>query len=555
VGQQYSSGNTSIITSSRASGNISGDSIVGGLIGYQYSEESGDNRIADSHATGDVKGSNIHIGGLVGSQHSKKGGVNAITKSYATGNIIANTAVSVGGLVGLQDSEENGKSSITDSYATGKVDGNGWIGGLAGQQYSYGLGSISTITGSYATSNVSGDSRIGGFVGWQFSDNRGDNRIINSYSMGNVNSNNIHAGGFVGEQTGTNGGTSSIANNYAKGNIIGNTSIGGFVGLQYAVGSNSSVSITNCYATGKVDGNNWVGGFAGQQCSNQSSTATISRSYSTGNVSGNDRIGGLVGMQYFYYDAIGGTNTIANSYAIGNVSGVTNVSGLVGFQEIGNGSINNITSSYRYQLVAVNGTVIPENDPNSEPNKKHGGVMTAANLSTKATYTGNSWLFNDTAPTGPWFWDSRGFPKLNMGTENYPFPWGQVITPIITINIQPAANTTVTAGSISGNLSVSASVTQGATLAYQWYSNTTASNTGGTQISGATSASFAIPKGLTVGTYYYYCVISASGAAPVTSNVARVTVEEEDVIGCNAANYGYLVFVLFGLVPIILRKK
>jgi hypothetical protein len=65
----------------------------------------------------------------------------------------------------------------------------------------------------------------------------------------------------------------------------------------------------------------------------------------------------------------------------------------------------------------------------------------------------------------------------------------------------------------------------GAALSYQWYSNTTNINTGGTAISGATNASFAIPSTLTAGTYFYYVVVSVTGGAtPITSAVATVTV-------------------------------
>jgi len=94
-------------------------------------------------------------------------------------------------------------------------------------------------------------------------------------------------------------------------------------------------------------------------------------------------------------------------------------------------------------------------------------------------------------------------------------------TPVITITAQPQS-TSVTEGSISGSLSVTASVTENATLSYQWYDNTTNSNT---PINGATSSTYALPTTLTEGTYYYYCVVSATGGAtPVTSNVATVTV-------------------------------
>jgi formylglycine-generating enzyme required for sulfatase activity len=97
-------------------------------------------------------------------------------------------------------------------------------------------------------------------------------------------------------------------------------------------------------------------------------------------------------------------------------------------------------------------------------------------------------------------------------------------TPVITITTQPPSRT-VTAGSISENLSVSASVTQGAILSYQWFSNTTNSNVGGTAISGATSANFNIPTTLTAGTYHYFVEVRATGGATsVRSSVATVTV-------------------------------
>ncbi len=100
---------------------------------------------------------------------------------------------------------------------------------------------------------------------------------------------------------------------------------------------------------------------------------------------------------------------------------------------------------------------------------------------------------------------------------------GQVI-PVISIITQPAAATTVTEGDAAAKLDIDASVTEGASLQYQWYSNTTAQTSGGTAIAGATSKTFAIPGTLTPGTYYYYCIVSAQGAQSVTSNVATVTV-------------------------------
>jgi phi13 family phage major tail protein len=98
------------------------------------------------------------------------------------------------------------------------------------------------------------------------------------------------------------------------------------------------------------------------------------------------------------------------------------------------------------------------------------------------------------------------------------------VTPLITITTQPDALTEVTAGNITESLSVVATSNTSDPVTYQWYENTTDSPTGGTIINGETSASFDIPTDLTADTYYYYCVLSLSGASDVTTDVATVTV-------------------------------
>jgi len=109
--------------------------------------------------------------------------------------------------------------------------------------------------------------------------------------------------------------------------------------------------------------------------------------------------------------------------------------------------------------------------------------------------------------------------------------------PVITITTQPAATTTFTAGSITGSLTVAATVTEGATPGYQWYSNTSASNAGGTVEAGATGASFTIPASLAAGKYYYFCEVSATGGAvAVRSGVATVTVNPPKTFEINVAN-------------------
>lgn len=95
------------------------------------------------------------------------------------------------------------------------------------------------------------------------------------------------------------------------------------------------------------------------------------------------------------------------------------------------------------------------------------------------------------------------------------------ISPEITISAQPQ-NATVTEGSISGSLSVTAS--SSGTLTYQWYSCTDADKSNAVKVSGATSASFAIPASLEEGTYYYFAKITVDGIGKLDSNAAKVVV-------------------------------
>ncbi|MFJ7370110.1 S-layer homology domain-containing protein, partial [Lysinibacillus sp. NPDC098008] len=103
------------------------------------------------------------------------------------------------------------------------------------------------------------------------------------------------------------------------------------------------------------------------------------------------------------------------------------------------------------------------------------------------------------------------------------------------IGTQPVG-ATVNQGATNPTLSVGASVGDGGTLSYQWYSNTTNSPSGGTLISGATNATYAAPTS-TVGTVYYYVVVTntnggVSGSQTVisTSNVVSVIVNSAQTI-------------------------
>jgi len=154
-------------------GNISTPAvIVGGLVG---SNDNGGS-ITSCYATGIVSG-NRSVGGLVG--------VNAgtITSCYATGTVSGNSYV--GGLVG------SNYGTITSCYATGAVNGTTDVGGLAGNN-------SGPITSCYATGTVSGDGYIGGLVG-----ENSNGPITSCYATGTVTVNGNNVGGLAGENGGT----------------------------------------------------------------------------------------------------------------------------------------------------------------------------------------------------------------------------------------------------------------------------------------------------------------------------------------------------------------
>ena len=90
----------------------------------------------------------------------------------------------------------------------------------------------------------------------------------------------------------------------------------------------------------------------------------------------------------------------------------------------------------------------------------------------------------------------------------------------------------VCAGGSATDLSVSASGT--GTLHYQWYSNTSNSNSGGTTV-GTDAASFT-PDVSTAGTYYFYVTVSGD-CSSATSAVATVVVNANTSISSDPSGY------------------
>ncbi len=106
------------------------------------------------------------------------------------------------------------------------------------------------------------------------------------------------------------------------------------------------------------------------------------------------------------------------------------------------------------------------------------------------------------------------------------------------LTVAPATPSVSTSASVNcyvggeARLSVGASVTDGGTLSYQWYSSAGGTTYGGTLISGATGAEY-IASTASVGTTYYYCVVTntaangmsaAASSAPISVSVTQAVV-------------------------------
>ncbi|WP_281277895.1 SdrD B-like domain-containing protein, partial [Paenibacillus xylaniclasticus] len=96
--------------------------------------------------------------------------------------------------------------------------------------------------------------------------------------------------------------------------------------------------------------------------------------------------------------------------------------------------------------------------------------------------------------------------SLAPGEENLAIDAGMVLAinaEVPSIDTQPIDRTV----NVGDNVNLTVGASGGVSLSYQWYFNTTNSATGGTEIAGATSASY-VPPTTAAGTTYYYVIVT-----------------------------------------------
>ncbi len=234
----------------------------GGLVGYHYYGV-----ISNCYATGRVTGE-TEVGGLVGETRGE------ILNSWSSSEVSGDAGI--GGLVG----DCNRRSKLSQCYATGHISGRRYIGGLAGTS-----AINSSIDNCFATGSVLGGEYAGGLVGGHNGD------ISECYSTSLVVSDVNYVGGLVGFNKGT------IYMSCAHGHVSGKECVGGLVGYNQKANDgffSYDPVVAHCYATGVVRGENYVGGLMG--CNGGD---TILQCYSTSKVTrtkADGWTGGLIGV-------------------------------------------------------------------------------------------------------------------------------------------------------------------------------------------------------------------------------------------------------------------
>ena len=244
------------ITDCSSSGNItSGGSSIAGIVG---AVTSGTLTVKNSYATGSISGNN-NVGGLVGNFNA----AGTLENCYYKGVKIKGT--SVGGLI----NNAKGVSSLVNCYAETNIEGAGQVGGLVATlsnsitvtkcHFSGDITSTSTYVGGFfgratvAVANVSQSystraikltanlSNVGAIFGYA------EKFVLkDSWSSMDVTSAGQAVGGLVGMMAAP----STITNCLYAGIVTGRASSGGIVGMSY---SNTDGNIVEgCIVTGKV---------------------------------------------------------------------------------------------------------------------------------------------------------------------------------------------------------------------------------------------------------------------------------------------------------------
>lgn len=373
----YSSSGQGISTSftnNSNSGALSGQSTVGGIIGYydlSMTSTAPTNMtaaVSNNTNTGSITttGTQGRGGGIIGDVITNASCNPEVTLSgntSTTGTVTCTAGERCGGLYGNMTFAGDKTSTISSSSTSMAVSGaTSHVGGA--------IGRIEMQTS--AVVNVSGIAASGSVT------------ITGSGGTG-------RAGGLIGELS-MSGGTIVVTNSSASGSVTSAQNYaGGLIGQAHLNSSVPSMTLTRNFATGNVSAPAYVGGLIGQTHIGTAgvNSITVSDSYSSGTVTGSTgAVGGLVGMLYSPSAGYCTVNLsrLYTTSAISTTSG--SISGVYG--SLGSCTAN-VTASYWLRDTGYNSGITTNSYARDAYDLSH---LTGQ---TNATFTG--WTFGG---AGPW---------------------------------------------------------------------------------------------------------------------------------------------------------
>jgi len=360
-------------------GTVTGTKFLGGLLGNLGEGK----RLNNSFSRATVAASGNTAGGLVGEAK-----VGAVIENSRTEIGSVSGVDNIGGLVGLLE------GSLEDSFSQIQVTSTGRRAGGA-----VGYSDEAVIDSVYSTENISVNDSSGGLIG-----EARDSSVLSSYAEGGLVSTGGDVGGLIGKVFTSNAGSSSVVKSFAREGILDTvgSAVGGLIGTVESL-DNGVVTLSEVFSSAQVGtdftlSNQQYGGLIGRANTNTGSSLTVSNCYATGGVFTGSFAGGLLGG----FDYTGGSVTFDFCYAATPIpGGNTNRGGLFGKSDPGLMSVSNTfwdTDVTEKSIASTNGTF--------------GGTATGYTTAEMLDY-GNSvymgWNFNTV-----WFVPLEGYPRLQI---------------------------------------------------------------------------------------------------------------------------------------------
>lgn len=403
-------------------GSITGQNYVGGVAGenvgtIEYVKSDIDLNVRDTSAEAKYFGGVAGING----EDKEEGKKGTITNATNSANVIAINADYVGGIVGWNT--ENGVLSGAGNSNEGRVEGNSYVGGVAGRNDAAITGELNSMIGIKNSGVVIAHK---GGAGGIFGENKGDITYVKMTNNGIVTGTDGEGtglngtGGIFGVNSGTV--TYSSLKNQVNGQVIGTQNVGGLIGVntgditggrdendgyyKYQIYNNGTIrvgtwndsdkdgiidkdelatkkgenigglfgtnskNVTAAYNTGAIiaGGSTNVGGIAG------SNTGTLDQVFNTvmtadgqnQTITGSKNVGGIVGSN---------TGTVSNAYNTSDIIVTDTIGGAIAGTN--NGTISNVYTTVSRDLVGsgtvTNGYKVAGTDSNWTSSTSYGG--------------------------------------------------------------------------------------------------------------------------------------------------------------------------------------